>query len=267
MGLLLIAALTACGDDDANPDASSTDDANTSPDATVSFDAIPMPDAGPTSDLSCLSTASPTTAPDPLTLDGALFDVSETNEITPLVDVTLELRSRADDDLIDTATTDANGDFSFELVTGGEPVDAYFYADTDEHRPMRAYPPYALADTEGMLLFLVTDDVVATWYEQAGATEQANTGTVVAYATDCQRDGLPGATIELDQATDVIYYDDDPQQWDPTLTATVNGYALGINATPGPLAITPTIGDTPLPTDTANAVAGELTLTVTMPYD
>ena len=261
----LCLAATACGND--SPSATDAGLSNEVPDAQIVADAAgETPDAafagGPA--LSCLGDAAPSTAADSIELSGALFDTS-TIPVATLAGVTIELRRRGDDGLLDTAVTDDDGRYAFEISTGGVPVDAYFAVAADGFLPVRAFPPHPFVASFEVPLAIATTAVVDAWYAQLGTARDDSSGALIVFARDCEESAIEGSTVTSLPAGDAIgYWDDKAQAWD-TSPAISNGFSLIANLPPGSIEVTVAHDTIELPAAMLDVPAGALTIAVVDP--
>lgn len=168
-------------------------------------------------------------APDAVPVDAPPIDV--TGKVfavvgyvaSPVEDATVEVRARDGDALLATARTDAEGAFAVSL---SGPADAIFAVTAAGRAPTRAFPAAPLAGGEDQLLVVASADELAAWYADAGATYASGARTILAGVVDAAGDPVAGATVAVEPAAPVVYYDADAARWDPALTATTNGFAL-----------------------------------------
>jgi hypothetical protein len=262
--VLLAVLASACEAEDPGagpPDASPPVDAAAAPDAPISVPdgAISMPD------LSCLGQSGPSTALDPLVLAGKVFAVVDL-QIEGIEGARVELLRRSDDRPLAEATTSAGGEFSFEVASGGLPVDAYFLVSTDEHLPTRAFPASPLAGGELPLFVVAEAAEVATWYAAAGDAFEGEDRTLITAIADCGLDAMDGSTVTIAPPTrGVTYWNTSLPGWDPGLAASTNGFALATGAAATLAAIASADG-VELPLRAITSRPGELTLAVIDPH-
>ncbi|MBV8761596.1 MAG: hypothetical protein JO257_30150 [Deltaproteobacteria bacterium] len=262
--VVCLAVLAACGSSPATPDPSVHVDARAidTPPRPIDAAADAPPDAaGP--DLSCLGHAPPTTAPDPLPVEGKLFSVDH-YDVTPVTGATVVLRRRGNDAVIAQTTTAADGSFTMSVVSGGAPVDGYFTVAADGYRATRVDPGNPLSGGENALMLVASDAELARWYAAAGTTYSPGVGTLVTASVDCARHTLDGSTLTIAPSAGVTYYDAPNKQWAAGLTASTNGFALVTGAATSVTA-TAAIGATSLPSHAIAVPANRLTSAVLTP--
>lgn len=219
---------TACGDGGAGaPDARASSDASPSADSAASADAFVSP-----YDLSCAETPWPTTAPANLTWAGRVYDSAG---LQAIVGAALEVRSIADDAVLDSGTSDSSGGFSFSLATGGEAIAVYVHATASGYLPSSTYPPYALwADqpSRSVWMLAAADGVALT--QAAGVEPAAGTGIVMARLNDCAVPAaqVAGATVTFAPAAPATAQLDGTT-WNAGNTTTGDGIVAGVNVPAG----------------------------------
>ncbi len=228
------------------------------PDAPV-LDSAPV-DAGPA--LACLGHAASTTAADPVAVTGKVFAIDH-YQVSATAGTGIALHARSNDATIATASSAADGSFAMAVESHGAPVDGYFTVTAAGALPSRIDPGTPLLGGESELLVVAADAEVARWYADAGAPYVANSGALVTVAVDCDTQPVRGATL-VSSPGNPIYYDDDAPRWDPSLTASTNGYALVVGAS-ATTAVTASIGATQLPARTVTAPSGTLTVALLPP--
>jgi len=176
--LCLCAVLVACGGDDQPPPA---DAAN----------------VGPTYDLSCLGNA-PTSAPSPIHLAGTLADL--TNVAAPVPVANTQVRVIADGgSQLASGTTDAQGDFSIDVPSGGQPVRAHLAADATGFAPARQFTSIPLdasfIQRGGMAAFQQSrvDAIAST----LGVSRDAAKGSLEVCIADCALQPFAGAKLAI----------------------------------------------------------------------
>src|SRR5262245_13097291 len=132
IAIFLVCWATACGGGAAEP-----------PDAAVP-DAV-LPDATP-----------------PVDVGGKVFAVVDF-QVTPVEGAPVELHAPDGGALLATASTDADGAYTFEIVP---PLDAYVTAATAGRLPTTEYPPGPLAGGENLLMVVADATEVGNWYAQ-----------------------------------------------------------------------------------------------------
>lgn len=255
-------ALAACGSTStpARPDAAPDADARAI-DAPVAIDAAP--DA-PGPDLACLGQPPPTTAPDPLPLEGKVFAVDH-YQLAPVDGATVVLRRRGTDAVIAQATTATDGGFTMSVASGGSAVDGYFTVAAAGYRPTRIEPGDPLSGGENALMLVASDAELERWYAAAGMTFTPGSSTLLTASVDCAHDTLDGSTIAVTPSpATVTYYDATGKQWAAALTASTNGFAL-VTGPAAAVSVTARLGATALPAHAITVPANALTIAVLTP--
>lgn len=196
--------------------------------------------------------------PVPLEFGGKVSAVVDF-QVTAVEGAPVELRRAGDDTLIAGDTTDAEGAFAFSVIEPA-PLDAYLDIDDGTHLPTRIYPQ-PLAGGEDLLTVVADATEIGVWYAQVGDTFDATDRTAILVVVDAAGDSLGGTTIAVDPAPATLtYYDPDVPAWDPSLTTSVNGFALATGT-----AASITLDVDTYPSRTVELAAGELTMVVLAP--
>jgi hypothetical protein len=224
----------------------------------VAFDA-PAPVDGPPppppidAALPCLGQPAPTTAPDPLVITGKIFAIDH-YDATPLAGAAVALDAA-------TATSDADGAFTLTIASGGHAVTGVLAISASGFVPTFGDPGEPLVGGDlDVLLAVATEDEIARWYGDAGATYAPGARTLVSATVDCARQTIAGSTI----APAAVYYDARAKRWDPALAASTNGFALLANA-PASVTLTAHAGADALPPRTVAVADAALTFAVISP--
>jgi len=253
-------SIAACG----SPSPSVPDAPVHHPDAPrpdASRDAPPDAFAGP--NLSCLGQPPPSTAPDPLPLDGKVFVVDH-YQVMPFAGATVTVHRRGDDSVLATSTVTADdGTYTLSATTHGAALDAYLTVAAADEVPVRIDPGDPLTTGFFGLALVAPTDEIMRWYADAGATYSAGAATTIAIAVDCDHASIAGTTVTVTPQAPVIYYNAD--RWDPTATASDKGFALLAPARAAETITTTWHGHTS-PAHAFATPAGTLTLAVVSPY-
>lgn len=259
---LLVLAACSSTSAPATPDAVPGTDARAI-DAPVHLPIDGAPDA-PGPDLACLGQPPPTTAPDPLPVEGKLFAV-ENYEVAPVDGATVVLRRRGTDAVLAQATTAADGGFTMSVASGGVPVDGTFTVAAAGYRTTRIDPGDPLSGGENALMLVAGDAELARWYAAAGAIYTPGSPTLLTAAVDCAHDTLDGSTIAVaPAAATVTYYDATTKQWDAALASSTNGFSL-VTGPASAVSVTARLGATSLPPHDITVQANALTIAVLTP--
>jgi hypothetical protein len=249
----VLVVLAACGSDAARPDAAIVE-----LDARVDArrpDAMP-PDAGP--NLACLGQASPVTASDPLPVTGKLFAIDH-YQVTPVAGATIAVVLRADDSILASDTTASDGTFATNVTSHGDAVDAYFAITAAGFVAGRIDPVVRLTDNAHQLMVVASEAEIGRWYADAGVTYTPGMATLIVAATDCDQMSLAATTATVSPASALTYYDAVAQHWDPTLTASTNGFML-VTAPAATVTVTAHHETSTFPPHTIAAPANTLTV-------
>jgi hypothetical protein len=257
-------ALAACS----SPSPVTPDGARARPDSPRAPDAAgdaPSRDAPPAADLACLGQAPPSTAPDPLALDGKVFGVDH-YALSPFAGAVVTLHRRSDDAVLVTSLpSGTDGTYELAAATGGDALDAYFTITATGMLPVRVDPGDPLTTGYYALAVVAASDEVARWYADAGAAYSSDARTLISVAVDCDEAAIDGATIAIAPSAQVTYYDSAASRWNPAATSSTNGFAL---VTGGAATESATVGwlGTTFPAHAATAPAGTVTLAVASPH-
>lgn len=242
LGLCFIAmAGAACseskrsGDTDARPDAGTAD--------------APEPDAASVAaDWSCVGAPAPE-VPAQIAITGTLFEPSN----DPVPDALVELVAAADDAVLGSATTGADGRFQIDVAAGADGLAAYLRAAPADRLPLYNYFDGPLReDAEVPMLSLTSGELAAFYGFALGTQVDPAKSTVSMVFKDCAAVPVRDVAISLDpDAERIAYYSDAKKNVDNALTSTdESGFAFGVNAPAGE-------GGLPV---TARGTAGEVVL-------
>ena len=182
----------------------------------------------------------------------------------PLAGVVIEFHQAADDAMMATATSAADGTFSFELDTGGSVVDGYLKATkasfVDNYiyptGPLQADMPHAdanmIASSDFSGLGILTGQ------------DSAN-GFIAAIVMDSAGAGVAGAAISSTPASGKYAYSDSNGYPTGTTATLADGRAFFINAPSGELTVKATKSGMTFKSHALKAHAGALTTTQLTP--
>lgn len=257
-----ILVLAGCGSTPAALDAAPGGDAPAI-DTAIAQPMDASPDA-PGADLGCLGLPPPTTAPDPLMVEGTLFAV-EHYEVTPVAAATVVLLRHGTNAVIAQTTTAADGAFAMTVTSGGVPVDGYFTVAAAGYRATRVEPGDPLSGGENVLMLVADDVELARWYAAANTTFTPGAATLVTASVDCSRDTLDGSTITVAPSPGTVtYYDAPGKKWDVGLAASTNGFSL-VTGAASTVTATARLGSTALPPHSITVPANALTIALLTP--
>jgi hypothetical protein len=221
------------------------------------------PNADVVCDFSCQAAPWPTTAPDPLTVQGVVYP---SGGGTFLQGAQVEVRSMAGDALLGSATTIAGGRFEMAVATGGVAPVLYRKAAFAGYLDAYSIDAVPVSDQVRAMggIGMSTPDQLAALYQRLGLTVDPAAGTVTVPVLDCGGNPVRNAVVEAPTAVSVAYTGSDGFP-DRQLTATGNvPTAIVFGAPAGELDITVRAGDVtyrPWPTKVvANATTGAVRL-------
>ena len=223
------ACLLACGGDDGGP---AIPDASVDAAIDAAVDAA-LPDARQPA-LGCINDPDPTTADDPITLDGSANAVG-LNGATPVPGATLDVLLRNDPNgtPLTSGVTDANGTATLTVATGGVPISSFVrVTPADTYLTTELFAPAVQAASQPAPGVLLDTTTVSLLGIGAGQTQQAANGLGIVLVLDCDQLPVAGATVT--PPTGTVVYAASNGQPDPGLAATSEvGLAFVFNITPG----------------------------------
>ena len=221
---LVLAAAAACG----HPSSPAKSDAPvvTQKDAPVFLDGMQFMDASPN-------------VPPMVTVSGTTTSQGLNNTV-PVSGATVGVyRESADTTPLATATSDANGNWTMSVPTGGQPIDGFIKSTATNYMDTYAYPTGAIvADTTGVNLNEITAGNFGLLATFAGATQDSSKGVIALEVDDMMGNPVAGATVVSVAASNPYRYDD-PSNGLPSSSATAtssDGQAYMFNV-PGSVAI------------------------------
>lgn len=219
---------------------------------------------GPTGDFACLGDPLPTTAPDPITVSGLV----RANFLTPagLPDAQVVAFTAAAAELgLD--STDAGGQYSLSVATGGTPLNGYIRVTkvgATPYVPTYAYPAVPLAANAVQNMLVPTTGEIDLLEFTTGVTQQGGNGFIGIVVVDCAGDPIQGATVSTSPAGTYRYNVGTTPSPNATSTA-ADGVAYVFNVTAGDVIVNAIGGGHPLRAHTVNARADAVTLTEVAP--
>jgi hypothetical protein len=128
---------------------------------------------------------------------------------TPLAGVTIGAYSNTDENTpVTTATTDAQGNFTLTVMTGGTALDGYLKATIASYMDTYLYPPTALGgDFSGATVVMLkpdTFDLLANTL--CGANQMTTNGAIAAEVEDGSGAFVAGATVSSNPAANKYCY-------------------------------------------------------------
>jgi hypothetical protein len=246
---LVCVALVGCGGDDGG--GGSNSDA-----ATGGGDAKQFLDA-------------PISAPAQITISGQAT-AQDTSGSTALAGVTVAaFRTSDENTAIATTTTDAQGNYSLTLETGGVAIDGYLKATKGGYKETYLYPPYALAmDFDKASILMVNQGTWDSLSQIAQGNQQDGNGVIGLVVTD-GANPVGGAVVSSTPAATPVRYNAPVGSLvipsaDATETYT-EGVASIFNAAPGQLTVSAEKSGMTFSSHAVKAWADQLTTTVIVP--
>jgi hypothetical protein len=133
-------------------------------------------------DFSCVGNSS-TTAVDPLVISGTVQSYMAT-AVGPTSGVLVQAY-RADNSLVTSSTTDASGNFSLSIPTGGVPFNGYLFMTKSGFVPASAYWSKPLTQATISTPFVFSSVALGFFYGLAAQSQNPDDGTVVFSVADC----------------------------------------------------------------------------------
>jgi len=133
-------------------------------------------------DFSCAGNSS-TVAVDPLVISGTVQS-SGGSAFGPTSGVLVQAFG-ADNSLVTSATTDASGNFSLSIPTGGVPFNSYLFMTKSGFVPASAYWSKPLTQATIATPFMFSSEGLSSFYQLDGQSQNPNDGTVVFSLADC----------------------------------------------------------------------------------
>jgi hypothetical protein len=190
------------------------------------------PDAGP--DARVFNDAPPN-VPAMITIGGTAKANGQSSS-SPLAGVAIKLLNRADDSMLASATSDAQGKYSMKVTTGGHVVDAYILATMSGYTDAASFPaaPFA-ADNAMADSNLVTTDNFNLLGLYTG--QQSGNGIIVAEILDATSMPVAGATVASSPASGGYRYSDSSGTPSSTTSTNTDGTGFLINVPVGSVSI------------------------------
>jgi len=138
----------------------------------------------PPPDFSCQGTSS-TVAADPLVISGTVQDPLGLGGIQSVSGVQIEAHLKSDDSLVTSTVSDASGNFSLSIPTGGVPFDGYLVLTKSGFVPASAYWGRPLTASTSSMPF-VLNSTTPLYLLAGGLAPLSDTGTIGLTVTDCQ---------------------------------------------------------------------------------
>jgi hypothetical protein len=133
-------------------------------------------------DFSCAGNSS-TVAIDPLVISGTVQSLLGA-AVGPTSGVLVQAYG-ADNSLVTSATTDASGNFSLSIPTGGVPFSGFLFMTKSGFVSASAYWSKPLTQATISVPFVFTSGNIGFYYQIVGQSQNPNDGTVVFSVADC----------------------------------------------------------------------------------
>ncbi len=225
-----------------------------------------------TGNFSCVGTPWPTTAPDPLAIEGTIEDDMTGGR---LPGQSVEIHAADGTLLAQMTTTDGplaqqKGNYYVDVATGGVAPTIYRKASGSGYVDTYTFDAFAVFKSYPVTTGLPTQSELDAVYQMAGLTSDPSKGTLLVDLYDCnppptaQHIGA-GATIEAPLGARVVYQNPSFQP-DPSLDATtVAGSAVILGVTPGTVDVVVHAGDVTYRSWPVQVFAGARTISIRHP--
>ena len=154
----------------------------------------PAPVDGHGSAFACLGQPLPTTAPPSVTLTGVVTEISMTGGGEPMSNAKLALYP-AEGEVVTTTTSDAQGNYSMSVPTGGTPFDGYVLANGSGELVTYAFPSRPFDSNTELAITMITQQTLMLAAEVANVPIMNNTAQFAIVIVDCNGTPLSGATL------------------------------------------------------------------------
>jgi len=201
----------------------------------------------------------PPSVPAMITISGTANDNGQSSS-TPLDGATISLLSVADDSMLATATTGADGKYSMSVTTNGHVVDAYVLATKSGYTDAAAFPaaPFAADEPKADSNLVTTGNFSLLGFYTG---QMAGKGIAVVAILDASGTAVMGAMVSSTPAATYRYSDSNGT---PSSTTSTNsdGAAFLINMTPGTVSVSATKSGSVFKTHAIKVRANTFTSTV-----
>jgi hypothetical protein len=239
MRALLLAVLAACSIPDKHAVGG---DAQLGQDGTV-VDAPKPLDAPLSGPFACLGQPLPTTAPTTFTISGQSTSLS-TGGSQPIANVTLNGYVAGQVAPIVTLSTDANGNYSVGVPSGGVPIDGHIVASLPSYLTANIFPSRPFDSDTTVAVEMITSQTMTLAAQVANVTITGNAAQVAVFVVDCNNTPLAGATVQVTTpqgATGTVRYFSGGLPNQTATTTDASGTALVFNTSGGALTIHATV--------------------------
>ncbi len=165
---------------------------------------------------------------------------------------------------LDSTTSDASGNYTLTLATGGVPIDGYVQVRDSGYIDTYGYPPLPLSANASESVLLITTGDLTALSGFTGVTQTAGKGAIAVVVADCNGTPIAGATVSTNPAGTVRYNSGGLPSSSATSTAS-DGVAYVFNVTAGDVVVSAVSGANALRSHTVNARADVVTLTGVTP--
>ncbi|MEO8797309.1 MAG: hypothetical protein ABI551_05435, partial [Polyangiaceae bacterium] len=259
------------GDGTTSDAATAADTGATTQDSGTPTDSgTPPKDSGAATDsglvsFPCQATPLPTTAPAMLTVTGGVVDQGAGGQ-TPISGATVEgYATQTSTTAIASTTSDASGDFSLTLSTGGVPLDGYLKLSKAGELDTYLYPNQPLvADQAKLAGIMVTSTTFSGLAFLAGVTQNAAKGFTAVAVLDCSGASVAGAIVTT-SAGGTTKYNGTSGPSSTAAATGADGLAYVFNMTPGDATVMVTVGGKAYRTHHVFTRTGAFTTTLATP--
>ena len=224
------------------------DGEGTATDERADASSVAAPDASTrrVADWSCVGDPAPE-SPEQIAITGTMFASSD----APIAEALVELVTLADDAVVGSAVTAADGTFQLDVEPGPDGLAAYLRSVPDGRVPLYNYFDGPLReDAEVPMLSLAPGELAAFYGFALGTPLDETRATVSMVFKDCAMAPAADVAISLDpEAEQIAYFSEATNNVDDTFTTTdESGFAFAVNAPAGdgglPVVVQGQAGDT-----------------------
>lgn len=217
-------------------------------------------------DDSSATADAPPSAPPMITVSGAATK-REGTASNPAAGVTIEAFRNGQSAAVAMTTTDASGNYTLTLVTGGVALDGYLKGTLTGFKDTYLYPPKPLAENFDMasinMLNQQTLDLLSDTF--CRNKQDSTKGAVAVIVADANRMAVAGAMVSSTPAAAKYCYNQGGFPNQNAVMTDTDGIAYMINLAPGDVTVSATKSGTTFSSHAVNARAGALTTTVIQP--
>lgn len=217
-------------------------------------------------------------ASDPVVITGKTYRwTSFSGNRQPVADVTVTAMPNFVDDPIAQTRSDAQGDYTLVIPTGGAPTGLVIDYTPDDGAFMETTVTFDYlveSDLTGPYLNYYNLGDGALWqtsamtsvYSEYGVTYDNGLGTIAISVRDCNNAPVAGATVMTDPPSSIGYQDDDglAAPAGTTETQPVFGHAIAMRAAPGPTTVSATHPTRMISTEQLVVDAGDNSMVVVL---